>query len=70
MSNKVDDTNPAEYLMEMAKHQGGVACATTKDGHVLVFSRQSLVNLLAQCDERQSDKVVVFVKRQDMANAS
>lgn len=67
MSDTKDDTGAAEYLMEMAKHQGGVACATVKDGHVLVFSRQALEGLLAQCEAKQSDKVVVFVKRADMA---
>jgi hypothetical protein len=70
MSTKVDENNPAEFLMEMAKAQGGVACATVKDGHVLVFSKQALLGLLEQCEARNSDKVVVFVKRQDMANAS
>lgn len=58
--------NEAEYLMEMAKANGGVACATVRDGHVLVFSKESLMNLLAQCSESGKDQVIVFVKRADM----
>ena len=68
MSNtKSDDNDPGSYLAEMAKHQGGVACATVKDGHILLFSKEALQRLIAQCDEKGSDKVIVFVKRADMA---
>lgn len=71
MSNpKVTDDNPAGFLLEMAKMQGGAACATVKDGHVLVFSKQALMNLLQQCNEADKDQVVVFVKRSDMSKAS
>ena len=69
MSIKSDD-NPGEFLLEMAKAQGGVACATVSDGHVLVFSKQALMNLLAQASESGKDQVVVFVKRADMNSAS
>lgn len=68
MSNtKSDDNDPAGYLIEMAKHQGGVACATVKDGHILLFSKEALQRLVTQCDEKGNDKVIVFVKRADMA---
>lgn len=63
--DKSDDTNPGEFLLEMAKHQSGVACATVKDGHVLLFNKQALMNLLATCSEQGKEHVVVFVKRTD-----
>ncbi len=63
-------SNEAEYLMEMAKLQGGIACATVKDGHVLVFSKEALMNLLAKASDAGKDQVVVFIKRADMATAS
>ncbi len=69
-NNKVVETNPAEFLLELAKLQGGVACATVKDGHVLIFTKQALMGLLAQCNDGGKDKVVVFVKRPDMSNVS
>ena len=68
--NKDDADSGAEFLLEMAKHQGGVACATVKDGHVLVFSKQALMNLLATCSEQGKEQVIVFVKRTDMSKAS
>jgi len=62
-------TDGVEFLLELAKHQG-VVCSTTKDGHVLIFSKQSLQQLLLQCEQSGQDKVVVFVKRSDMASMS
>lgn len=47
----------------MAKHQGGVAVATVKDGHVMVFSKQVLLNLLKQASDGDKEHVVVFIKR-------
>ena len=66
MTTKV---NEAEYLMEMARLNGGIACATVKDGHVLIFSKQSLMDLVAKAEESGKDQVVVFVKRNDMPKA-
>lgn len=51
-----------EYLVELAKAQG-IACATVKDGHVLVFTKAHLEMLLAAMAEKQQDKCIVFVKR-------
>lgn len=63
--DRSDDTSSGEFLLEMAKHQGGVACATVKDGHVLIFSKQALMNLLATCSEQGKEQIAVFVKRAD-----
>lgn len=63
MSVKVDEDSPAEFLLEMAKAQGGVACVEAKDGHVLVFNKASLENLLDQCVKGGKDRVIIFVKR-------
>lgn len=60
----------ADYLMEMARVGGGVACATVDDGHVLVFSKEALANLLQQATNNGKDQVIVFIKRRDMSNAS
>ena len=70
MDDEKDDTNPTEFLLEMAKLQGGVACATVADGHVLVFSKKVLHELIMQADNAGKDQVVVFVKRQDPSQAS
>lgn len=67
MSTKTDD--PAEYLLEQAE-QTGMACATTKDGHVLVFKKSQLEALLQKINESGRDIGVIFVKRQDFSNAS
>lgn len=59
-------TKEVEYMLEMSKHQGGVACATVKDGHVLIFTKNALENLLHQAAENEKQQVIVFVKRNDM----
>lgn len=62
MSDAKDETNPAEFLQEMARHQGGVAVVKVKDGHVMYFEKKALVHLLDQCDKTGQDKVIVFIK--------
>lgn len=52
----------AEYLLTLAKAQG-VACATVKDGHVLVFQRDHLKRIAEGGD---SETLVIFVKRPAM----
>ena len=65
MNAQNDDTNPTDFLLEMAKHQGGVACATVQDGHVLIFSKQALTRLLEQATLNDKGQIIVFVKRND-----
>lgn len=67
MSTKTDD--PTEYLLEQAE-KTGLACATTKDGHVLIFKKLQLELLLRKINESGRDIGVVFVKRQDFDNAN
>lgn len=64
MSTKVDES---EFMMELADRTG-VACATVKDGHVLVFTKAQLEQLVAKAGEAKDSKVVIFVKRPDFQN--
>ena len=61
MAIKTDDG--VEFLYEVVD-KTGVACATVSDGHVIVFQRQKLLQLLQQTEGK--DKVVIFVKRPGM----
>ena len=60
--SKQDDANPGEILEEFGKLQGGVACVQVADGHVFQFSKEALMNLLAQASEAGRDKVIIFIK--------
>lgn len=55
--------NEGEYLSELAD-LNGVSCATVKDGHVLVFKRSKLEQILRDIGDKE--KVVIFIKRPDM----
>lgn len=66
MNSKVVVDNPAEMLAEMAKLQNGCACATVKDGHVLILSVAMMQSLIESAATQGRDQVVVFVKRSDM----
>lgn len=61
MSIKTDDAT--EFLLEAAE-ANGVACATVTDGHVLVFKRTKLEEVLKTTGDRET--VVIFVKRPTM----
>lgn len=63
MSVKVEGP---EYLVELATRQG-VACATVKDGHVLVFTKKHLELVLAQLTEKGQDKCIIFVQRPEFS---
>lgn len=62
MSIKTDDE--ADFL-NAAADASGVACATVKDGHVLIFKRSKLEEILKSLGP-DKEKVVIFVKRPDM----
>jgi len=53
--------------MELAD-KTGVACSTVKDGHVLVFTKSHLEQLLQKVVESGQDKCIVFVKRSEFKN--
>lgn len=57
----IDDTG-VDFLMEVVKHQG-IGCATVKDGHVLVFKRAKLQEILDAHPE--NEMLTIFVKRPD-----
>lgn len=61
MSVKTSD--PAEYLLDIV-HTNGVACSTVKDGHVLVFKREKLLQILDQTGD--SEILTIFIQRPDM----
>lgn len=50
----------AEYLLTLAE-KNGVATATVKDGHVLIFKRDYLKRML---EADNADTFTIFVKRQ------
>ena len=60
MSIKTDDG--VKFLLESVE-QFGVACSTVSDGHMLVFKRSKLKELLEQ--NPNQDVLAIFVKRPD-----
>ena len=58
-----------DHLIDLAERDG-VAVTSVTDRHVLVFMKSHLVKMLAQLDEKGSDRCVVFVKRPDLATAN
>ncbi len=66
MSSRKTD-NEATFLSELADING-VSCATTSDGHVLVFTERTLENLLERCKTSGKGKIVVFVKTEAKLN--
>lgn len=65
MSDNEADDKAIDFLMESAEKLG-VSCATTKDGHVLVFKKDFLKNLLEKNIDR--DTIAIFIKRNDFKN--
>lgn len=54
-----------DFLMKMCESQG-VGCSTVKDGHVLVFKRSFLKELVSKHEDQEN--LIIFVKRQDFNN--
>jgi hypothetical protein len=63
----VKTENGVEFLLEAAQKQG-ISCSTVKDGHVFIITKLQLQAFLAQCEEKGSDMLTVFVKRPDFQN--
>jgi len=63
MSTK--ETDPIEYLNKLVDAQG-VACSTVSDGHVLIFTRTFLRDLVEKNADKE--KLVIFVKRPEFKN--
>jgi hypothetical protein len=60
MSKDKDST--ADFMLELAT-KNGVSCATTKDGHVMIFKVTALKEILKQAGDNEI--VTVFIKRPD-----
>lgn len=67
MSAKDAPDDIASFLLKSAEISG-VACSTVSDGHVLVFTRQALVDLLDKAAANNDEKIVIFLKRPDFKN--
>lgn len=63
MSGKKNDI--ADFLLD-AVERDGVACSTVSDGHVLIFKRAKLQEILAQ--HPNDEKLIIFVERRDFKN--
>lgn len=55
----------AEFLVKLVETQGAV-CSTVKDGHVLIFKRSFLQEMLDK--NAGKDTLAIFVKRPDFKN--
>lgn len=68
MYNRVMSQNTeesaAEFLLELAT-KNGVSCATTKEGHVLIFKVTALKEILKQAGS--NEMVTVLIKRPDFS---
>lgn len=53
-----------EYMMENVE-TNGVACSTVKDGHVIVFKKDKLLNIINNSD---NETIVFFIKRPDFTS--
>ncbi len=62
MSIKTEDAS--EFLLATAEING-VACATVADGHVLIFKRAKLEEILRSVGDEEQ-QIVIFVKRPKM----
>jgi hypothetical protein len=58
---KSDD---ADFFLEIVKTQG-VACSTVSDGHVLMFKRSFLKDLL---EKYPNEEIAIFIQRPEFKN--
>ena len=60
-------SDAAQLLLDIADKEG-VAVSTVANGHILVFTVKQLNALIAAAQDAETDKVTVFVKRNDFLN--
>lgn len=61
-----DKKNDAvDYFVKLVETQG-VACSTVKDGHMLMFKREWLENLLKSHPDKS--ELAIFIQRPDFKN--
>lgn len=58
----IDDQSGVGFLLETLKHNG-VACASVKDGHVILLSKTTMHALLKQIEESNKDHAIIFIKK-------
>lgn len=58
--SKTSTDDPVEFLNAMAD-ANGIAVSSVSDGHVFVFTKQRLQQMLEACADK--DRLVVFVKK-------
>ena len=61
----MEEDEAIDYLFTLLKTQG-VACATVNDGHILLFKREKLQQLLDQAAGKE--ELMIFIKRPDFKN--
>lgn len=69
-SVKANEDNFGQFMVESMKVNGGAACAVTKDGVVMMLSKQMIANLLSECESKGQDKVIILVKRSQPSELS
>lgn len=62
MSQNTEDA--ADFMLKLAT-KNGVSCATTRDGHVLIFKVTALREILKQAGN--NEMVTVLIKRPDFS---
>jgi hypothetical protein len=62
-----EEKDTADYLIELMKHQN-VVCSTMKNGHLLMFKKKWLVDLLA--DHPDSPQIYIFINRLDFVKGN
>lgn len=67
MSHQETDSigDAADYLFELAKHQGGAAVARVEDGHVILISCDLMRKLVNDADAKGNKDVAIFIKHQE-----
>jgi len=65
MGIKTDDG--LEFMMELMNLEG-IACATVADGHVIVMTREKLLQILEALGDKK--EFVLFIKRRDTKTLS
>jgi hypothetical protein len=63
-----DDTKTAADRLLAAAEKDGIAVHVVKDGHVLVFTKQHLLGILAKMEESGQGKAIVYVKDRSTIN--
>ncbi len=65
----MDDEYDAKIKLAVEQAKlAGVSCTTVDDGHVLIFTKDKLQELITAAESTSREMVIVLVKRSDMAS--